>query len=122
MTTLTSVLRSISWMTTTNLKTARMPQTDDSERRLTTDEWGVKMPLSVGAFTLRQPDAYLVGDKAFGRSAEMPPQSTLREILAEVRRMTTSSGATQMADHVYFEGLREGVVDGRPVFTVQTGS
>lgn len=105
----------ISWTTTSPVSTARIRTEDvegnDDERKLTTKEWSSKFISSsrVTKITVTQPYAYYDNrfmNENFGRSIEMPSNSTVREILNAIKKMTTFSPG-KSSDHVAFAGLKK---------------
>lgn len=106
----------ISWITTSPVSTARIRTErgeggEDDVRKLTAKEWSSIFNKSspVTKITITQPygflDNRLMGQE-FGRSVEMPSNSTVREILTAIKKMTTYKPG-QSTDHVAFAGLRK---------------
>lgn len=105
-----SILQGLNWCTLCPVEDA---MTDD--RPLTDDEWNaIVIPVlvdgpgqSTADWTLLHPSGGLLpNSNPFPMVSAMPPRSTVRDVLEAVSHMTVTKGVYQIADSVYWEGLK----------------
>lgn len=121
------VLNKLSWVTTEPVDTACILLNDDEERSLTNAEWGAQMRMSMLGvrpsaeywMLLHENSGLLPDSNPMPRVRAISTQATVRDILEAIENMTVNDGPYEIADHVYFEGIRK-IADG--LFSVNTGS
>ena len=104
-----TILSNVRWETTQAVSVAVIYLEDGKTRPLRQSEWESKLDArewTDAGVWLMHPAAGLTKDKlVYGRCAHISANSTVKDILTAVAKMTVKRGPKRIYDRVFFEGV-----------------